>query len=187
MPEELVKELREIFQNEEARYGYAEAFLNAHVASQLKALRGQREMSQQELANVIGTKQSGISRLENVNYSTWKVETLRKLARAFGLWLDIDFREFGELPPRVESFRERTLQRRKFEDDPAFNDSINRETPLVVIGAGAEEAQREPTQIPTDTNTHAELLSRQRPRQPVGSEVFFSGGAAQTATAARLG
>jgi transcriptional regulator with XRE-family HTH domain len=120
----LLDDLRKDFESENARYGYAEGFLNAHTAAQIKTLREDREMNQQGLAEKIGTKQSGISRLENANYSSWKVETLRKLARAFGVWLDIRFREFGELPSEVESFRRTTLQCRKFEDDPAFKEGV---------------------------------------------------------------
>jgi transcriptional regulator with XRE-family HTH domain len=117
----LLEELRKDFETDnEAPYVYAETFVNAHTAAQIKTVREQREMSQQALADKIGTKQSGISRLENANYSTWKVETLRKIARAYGLWLDIQFKEFGELPPRVENFRKETLVRSKFEDDPVF-------------------------------------------------------------------
>jgi transcriptional regulator with XRE-family HTH domain len=115
---QLLEELREEFQNEESRYDYAEAHLNASVASQIKRFRG--EMSQQQLAEKIGTKQSGISRLENANYSAWKVETLRKLARAFHLRLKITFEEFGSLVPEIENFEADTLTKRKFEDDPAF-------------------------------------------------------------------
>ena len=76
-------------------------------------------MSQQELADAIGTKKSGISRLENANYSSWKVETLRKLARAFGVRLRISFEEFGTLIPEIEGLEKR-LRPRKFEDDPVF-------------------------------------------------------------------
>lgn len=119
---ELLDQLREKFQNEEARYAYAEGFLNASIAAQIKTLRG--EMSQQDLADKVGTKQSGISRLENVNYSAWKVETLQKLARAFGLRLRITFEEFGTLIPEIENFRKETLQRRRFQDDPTFKEPL---------------------------------------------------------------
>lgn len=122
---ELRDQLREDFQNEDARYAYAEGFLNASIAAQIKTLRG--EMSQQDLADKVGTKQSGISRLENVGYSAWKVETLRKLARAFGLRLRISFEEFGTLIPEIENFRKGTLQRRRFQDDPVFEEQAVKE------------------------------------------------------------
>lgn len=116
---ELVCSLRELFQDQDARYGYVEGALNAFIAAQLKELREDREMSQQQLAEAIGTKQSGISRLENANYSSWKVETLRKVARAFGVRLRISFEEFGTLIPEIETIGRR-LRPRQFERDPVF-------------------------------------------------------------------
>jgi DNA-binding XRE family transcriptional regulator len=120
---QLLENLRATFRDEDSRYAYAEAHLNASIASQTKKLRG--DMSQQELAEKIGTKQSGISRLENANYSSWKVETLRKLARAFGVRLRISFEEFGTLIPEIETFEKR-LQPRKFENDPVFGVGVGR-------------------------------------------------------------
>jgi transcriptional regulator with XRE-family HTH domain len=117
---ESIEHLCEQLKDPKARYVYADGLVNAQVAAQIKINRETRDMSQQDLADAIGTKQSGISRLENVNYSSWRIESLRKLARAFGLWLDISFREFGDLPSRVESFNRDNLSKRKFEDDPAF-------------------------------------------------------------------
>src|SRR5260370_25107235 len=94
---ELLEQLRKDRQNEEARYAYADTVSNAFVSAQIKGLREERELSQEELANRIGTKQSGISRLEKADYSAWKVETLRKLAKALGVRLRIRFEEFGTL------------------------------------------------------------------------------------------
>lgn len=113
----LVDNLRIEFQNEEFRVAYAESHLNASLAFQIKALRG--NMTQRELAEKVGTKQSGIARLENVNYSSWNVSTLCKLARAFGLRLRISFEEFGALPNEIEHFKDLAV-RRRFEDDPVF-------------------------------------------------------------------
>lgn len=124
---QLLDELREEFRDEESRYAYVEAHLNTSVAAQIKKFRA--EMSQQELADKIGTKQSGISRLENANYSAWKVETLRKLAHAFGLRLRISFEEFGTLIPEIENFKRGVLNKRRFEDDPAFKASVSERMP----------------------------------------------------------
>jgi transcriptional regulator with XRE-family HTH domain len=118
----LLDRLRETFQDESARYAYAEDFLNCSIAAQIKALREDQELSQEELAEMIGTRQSGISRLENVNYTAWKVETLRKVARALGVRLRISFEEFGSLSSEIEEFRPEKLGRRKFEDDPVFQE-----------------------------------------------------------------
>lgn len=117
---DLLKHLRSDFQNEDARYAYVETHLNVSISAQIRHFRG--ALSQQELAEKIGTKQSGISRIENANYSGWKVETLRKLARAFGLRLRVTFEEFGTILPEIENFEESILNRRSFEDDPVFGE-----------------------------------------------------------------
>jgi transcriptional regulator with XRE-family HTH domain len=120
---ELLEHLKQDFQNEEARYAYAESVANAYVSEQIKRLRQDRGLSQEELAALIGTKQSGISRLQNKDYSAWKVETLRKLAKAFGVRLRISFEEFGTITDDVAGFNESDLVPRKFADDPVFNSS----------------------------------------------------------------
>ena len=109
---------QDLLSDEEFRYGYAESFLNSCVAAQIKTLREQRGMKQAELAERIGTKQAGISRLENVNYSAWKSETLRKLARALGVRLRISFETFGSLLDEVEVFNREALERTEPSKDP---------------------------------------------------------------------
>jgi transcriptional regulator with XRE-family HTH domain len=118
------EEYRDAFEDERVRYAVAEDFLSVYIAAQIKELRGDR--SQQEIADAIRTKQSGISRLENVNYSSWEVETLRKLARAFGVRLKISFEEFGTLLAEMENFNKETIKRRRFEDDPAFQEPFHK-------------------------------------------------------------
>ncbi len=121
---QLLERLRENFHDEDARYAYVEAFMNASVAAQIKGIRETEQMSQQDLADKIGTKQSGISRLEKANYHSWKVETLSKIARAFGLRLRISFEEFGTLVPEIENFKQANIQKRPFSKDPVFQASV---------------------------------------------------------------
>ena len=117
------------FHDEDYRYAYAEDFLNTSIATQIRVLREQRDhMTQQELADRIGTKQAGISRLENVNYSAWKTETLRKLARALGVRLRITFETFGTLLEEAGGFSREALQRPDFEHDSAFAETFIAET-----------------------------------------------------------
>lgn len=111
-----------IHEDEDYRYAYAEDFLNTYIATQIRVLRDQRGMKQEDLAKAIGTKQSGISRLENVNYSNWKTDTLKKLARAFGVRLRISFETFGSLLDEDATFSRQRIMRPTFEDDPAFSE-----------------------------------------------------------------
>jgi transcriptional regulator with XRE-family HTH domain len=98
----------------EFRHAYAASFMNSLVAAQIKTIREQREMTQAQLAELIGTKQAGISRLENVNYDAWKVGTLAKLARAFDVRLRISFEDFDSLVDEVRRFRRSTLERESY-------------------------------------------------------------------------
>lgn len=99
----------------EYRSAYANSFMNACIAAQIKTIREQRGLTQAELAEKIGTQQAGISRLENVNYDAWKVATLVRLAKAFDVWLKITFEEFETLPSEVKSFNRENLQRESYE------------------------------------------------------------------------
>ncbi len=119
---ESLDELRcDLRDDEEFRNAYAESFMNTAVAAQIKTLREQRGMTQEQLADAIGTKQAGVSRFENVNYSSWKTDTLRKLARALGVRLKISFEDFGSLPDEVEHFNKDSLQRVLPAEDERLN------------------------------------------------------------------
>lgn len=117
---EYLDTLKEEFSDKDYRDAYAEDFLNTSIATQIKVLREQRDLTQEELAELIGTKQAGISRLENVNYSAWKTETLRKIARALGVRLRITFETFGTLLDDSLEFSPENLERVPFENDPVF-------------------------------------------------------------------
>jgi len=105
--EELLQELRDYDYAE----GYAETLLSARIATQIKVLREQQEMKQTELASLMGTTQTVISRIENVNYSSWSIKTLKKIARAFKLRLKVSFESFGTLPDELEGFTKESLER----------------------------------------------------------------------------
>jgi transcriptional regulator with XRE-family HTH domain len=112
--------LREELKDPEYRQAYADDYLNTYVATQIQVLREQRGLTQEELAELIGTKQPGVSRLENVNYYAWKTETLRKVAHALGVRLKISFETYGDLLMECSAFGRRALQRPKFEQDPGI-------------------------------------------------------------------
>jgi len=117
---ELSDNLQEEFQDEDYRYAYDEEFSNARMATQIKVLREQQILRQLDLAELAGMRQQRICELENVNYNSWSISTLRRLARALGVRLSFGFESWGELLLEIESFSRKTLTRPKFEDDPAF-------------------------------------------------------------------
>jgi transcriptional regulator with XRE-family HTH domain len=126
---------RDLLEDEGFRTAYAESFLNTSVAAQIKAIREQRDMTQAELAEAIGTKQAGISRLENVNYSSWKTETLRRIARALKVRLRISFEDFGSLVDEVDKFGREALQRPKPEDDRRLKQPVKKEPVTTTDGS----------------------------------------------------
>ena len=93
----LAKKIKQTFKDKDYRHGYVDEFLNAYIATQIKVLREKKGWSQTELGeHAEGMKQSRISVLENVNYSSWSIKILRKLAEAFDLTLCVSFEEFGK-------------------------------------------------------------------------------------------
>ena len=123
--------MREEFQDKESRHEYANGFLNSKVATQLKVLREERGWTQQQLAEATGMQQARISVIEDIEYSSWSISTLRRYARAFDLRLDVEFKEFGTLPDDLNKFNRESLQRRSFDDDPVFHENVAASTDLV--------------------------------------------------------
>ncbi len=128
--------LRRNLRDTEYRHGYADEHLNLTLSTQIKMLREQRGWSQAQLASKIGTKQTGVSRLENVNYSRWSISTLRKIARAFDLRLKVSLEVFGSLWEDVQGASRSSLQRPAFEDDPEFSDSAVPQAPVSIWISG---------------------------------------------------
>jgi ribosome-binding protein aMBF1 (putative translation factor) len=61
------------------------------IAEQVYALRQQMGLTQKQLADLIGTTQSVISRLESTDYENERIETLQKLASALHCTLEVKF------------------------------------------------------------------------------------------------
>jgi len=117
---ELVDQLRPEFQDEEYRHSYAEECLNTMIATQIKVLREQREMTQSALAKKAEMLQPRLSVLENSDYSSWSISTLKRLARAFDLALSVKFEAFSEVVLDFEEMTKETLSRPSFKNDPVF-------------------------------------------------------------------
>lgn len=112
--------LREAFQRQRYRHAYVEDFLDSYLATQIKVLREQRKLTQEQLADLANLRQSQISALEDVHHDSWTIKTLRKLARAFDLTLVVRFESFGVALADIETFSRETLERPSFDQDPVF-------------------------------------------------------------------
>jgi transcriptional regulator with XRE-family HTH domain len=113
--------LKKAFKDKDYRHGYADEFLNSSIATQIKVLREQRGWSQKELGeHADNMMQPRISVMENVNYSSWSIKILRKIAEAFDLTLRVSFESFGTRVGDIEKFSRKNLERCSFDKDPYF-------------------------------------------------------------------
>jgi HTH-type transcriptional regulator / antitoxin HipB len=160
------KELADKFEDREYREAYADDYLNTFIATQIKVLREQRKLSQEQLGKLIGTQQPGISRLENVNHSDWHTETLKKLAHALDVRLRISFETYGDLLNESTRFRRNTLERPEFDKDPVIfpNAAMDYYFLESVSQSGAEQTESvdetgSPTQVEAQNNSKVEVLA----------------------------
>ncbi|MEQ1637812.1 MAG: helix-turn-helix transcriptional regulator [Methylococcales bacterium] len=114
---ELVKKLVSEFGDKEYAHAYMEEFSNMAIAAQIKALREQRNWTQQQLAQASQMKQERVSALEDVDYDAWTIKTLRKLARAFDLTLKVSFEKFSSSITEMPKIDRQSLQRPSREQD----------------------------------------------------------------------
>src|SRR5262249_44827502 len=94
--------------------------LDSMIAMQLTALREQHGWTQGELAEKTRMAQPRISLLEDVNYSSWSVNTLRRIARAYDVRLKVSFEEFGSVEDELDISGPYQLGRQPFTEDPKF-------------------------------------------------------------------
>lgn len=119
---------REDLRDREYRAAYADSFLDTLIATQIKVLREQRGYTQAKLAELAGMKQSRISAMEDVNYSSWNTTTLKRLAKAFDLPLFTFFGTFDELLEYTERLSREFLERPAFVQDPSFSEVAGADT-----------------------------------------------------------
>jgi DNA-binding XRE family transcriptional regulator len=80
----------QLFESEEVKEEYEKLTVMYEIKKQIIRYRIENNLTQKELADRIGTKQSAISRLENDDYNP-SVEFLDKVAHALGKKLEIRF------------------------------------------------------------------------------------------------
>ncbi|MEX1068475.1 MAG: helix-turn-helix transcriptional regulator [Patescibacteria group bacterium] len=82
---------KELLRNPEFRRTYEASEPEYQLARSLIAARIKRDLTQAQLAKKVGTKQSAISRIENMT-SLPSVSTLKEISRALKIPLEIRFR-----------------------------------------------------------------------------------------------
>ena len=85
--------LKEELKDKEFRKYYEEEGRKLSIGYKISQLRKRVGLTQRQLARKIHTTQSVVSRLENGNYWTCSIKTLKKIALATGTHLSVDFEE----------------------------------------------------------------------------------------------
>ncbi|MFI3141676.1 MAG: helix-turn-helix transcriptional regulator [Clostridia bacterium] len=84
--------LQENLQNPEFKKEYDALDANYEIVRQIIKARNEQNLTQQQLAEKIGIRQSNISRLESGNYNP-SIELLKKVAFGLGKELHIEFKD----------------------------------------------------------------------------------------------
>jgi len=91
VPESISQHIEEEYRkSREFRKAYDEEILRLKIAYKITHLRKSRHLTQQELAEKVGTTQQNISRLEDLENTQITLQTLTKLAIALKARLAID-------------------------------------------------------------------------------------------------
>jgi DNA-binding XRE family transcriptional regulator len=83
--------LREDIKDPEFKTHYQEERQALKLAMKITELREKKGLSQQKLANLMGTSQQAISRIESGEYEGFTLKTLEKIAEATGMRVNIEF------------------------------------------------------------------------------------------------
>lgn len=159
----LIKDFKDI----EYGKGFVEGFLNAKIATQIKVLRKQRGWTQEKLAKIVDMEQARISILENVNYDKWSISTLKRLADAFQVTLNVDFTGIANKLYQIEHFSQETLEIKPWLDDLAeaekneISDSATQRNLYVVKDiriSGISGSESYTPTIPARSNSNVEEL-----------------------------
>lgn len=139
---EIRERLLSRFRRRDYRHSYVDSFLNSLISTQIRLLREREGWSQRDLAERIGTTQSGVSRIESPDYSAWRIETLRKIAEAYDMALSVKLVSFGDALDEIERFGKDKLIRPAFKSDPIFGgeDASGVQTSRVVVDITSSDA-----------------------------------------------
>ena len=83
--------IREDLKDPAHHQGFAEAGEAWDLAIQMARIRRERGLTQAQLAEMVGTKQQNIARIENPAYSGHSLSLLRRIAHALGMVVRVQF------------------------------------------------------------------------------------------------
>jgi len=130
------KRKRQLFKdlkNKDYRNAYVSSSVDVGVASQIRALREQREWNQSKLAKEAKMHQVRISELENPSHSP-TLATLKKLATAFDVALIVRFLPFSDLVKWKLDMSAESLEVQSFQQEEFFKEKPGNESDSDLLG-----------------------------------------------------
>lgn len=83
--------LRKEFKVPGSKEIFEEEYLKVNLALQIARLRKRKKLTQKQFAELMGTSQAAVSRIEKGDYEGFTLKTLQKIADATGTQLEIHF------------------------------------------------------------------------------------------------
>jgi transcriptional regulator with XRE-family HTH domain len=124
--EELLKNL----EDPEYRKSFVETHINNGIAFQIRTMRHNRKLKQEDLGKLAGMKQEAICRIENPNYGNFTLNTLKEIAAAFNVALMVRFIPFGDLIKWDLNLSSKSLEVPSYDQDSYFKENNSHSTAI---------------------------------------------------------
>ncbi len=112
------KKLNEYLSNPDVRHLYLDSSIRHMLAMQLRSMREARHWSQAEVGEKAGgMKQSAIARIEDPEYNSMSLSSLKRLAKAFDVALIVRFAPFSEFISWTTQLDEKRLTPLNFSEE----------------------------------------------------------------------
>lgn len=109
--------VRQDWLDDEYREAYMEASVEQNIAWQIKFNRQNRNIDQNQLAKLIGTKQSAISRMEDPSYGRLNLKSIIKIAHAFKCAVSVKLISYSELAEQTQLFNKESVIVKSFDEE----------------------------------------------------------------------
>jgi len=114
-------QIRQSLNDPEYRHQFVEEEINVGLAFQIRALRNRQKLTQDELAKLLGGKQSLVSSWENPNYGKYTLGTLKDLAKAFDVALLVRFVPFSKLVDWTANLTQESIAPPSFKEEEQYS------------------------------------------------------------------
>lgn len=109
--------VRQDWLDDEYREAYMEASVEQNIAWQIKFNRQSRNIDQRQLAKLIGTRQSAISRMEDPSYGRLNLKSIVKIANALKCAVTVKLISYSELAEQTQLFSKESTIVKSFEEE----------------------------------------------------------------------